>query len=168
MKYNRLRACLAATTAVAVLYALPASAETVLKWAHVYEASEPYHTCAVAASDKLKEATDGRYSIEVFPASSLGKETDINEGLGLGTVDIIYTGQLFAGRAYGPIAIGGAPYMFRDFDHWDKYRNSDLFKELAKGYDGRDRQPRRLDDLLRRAPRHLEQADQEAGGHGRA
>ncbi|MCB8839834.1 sialic acid TRAP transporter substrate-binding protein SiaP [Aurantimonas sp. VKM B-3413] len=135
MKYNRLRACLAATTAVAVLYALPASAETVLKWAHVYEANEPYNTCAVAASDKLKEATDGRYSIEVYPASSLGKETDINEGLGLGTVDIIYTGQLFAGRAYGPIAIGGAPYMFRDFDHWDKYRNSDLFKELAEGYE---------------------------------
>jgi TRAP-type C4-dicarboxylate transport system substrate-binding protein len=74
-----------------------ASAETVLKWAHVYEVSEPYHTCAVAASDLLKTATDGRYSIEVFPASSLGKEEDINEGLGLGTVDVIYTGQLFAG-----------------------------------------------------------------------
>jgi tripartite ATP-independent transporter DctP family solute receptor len=88
----------------------------------------------VAASDKLMEATDGRYSIEVFPASSLGKETDINEGLGLGTVDIIYTGQLFAGRSYGPIAIGGAPFMFRDYDHWDHYRKSDLFKQLSDGY----------------------------------
>ncbi|MFC6488303.1 sialic acid TRAP transporter substrate-binding protein SiaP [Nitratireductor sp. GCM10026969] len=115
--------------------ALPASAQTVLKWAHVYEAGEPYHTCAVEASDKLMEATDGRYSIEVFPASSLGKEVDINEGLGLGTVDIIYTGQLFAGRAYGPIAIGGAPYMFRDYEHWDKFRNSELFSELAQGYE---------------------------------
>ncbi|MDZ5698907.1 sialic acid TRAP transporter substrate-binding protein SiaP [Chelativorans sp. M5D2P16] len=115
--------------------ALPASAQTVLKWAHVYEAGEPYHTCAVEASDKLMEATDGRYSIEVFPASSLGKEVDINEGLGLGTVDIIYTGQLFAGRAYGPIAIGGAPYMFRDYEHWDQFRNSELFSELAQGYE---------------------------------
>jgi tripartite ATP-independent transporter DctP family solute receptor len=70
----------------------------------------------------------------VFPASSLGKESDINEGLGLGTVDIIYTGQLFAGRFYGPIAIGGAPFVFRDFDHWDKFRASDLFRELADGY----------------------------------
>jgi tripartite ATP-independent transporter DctP family solute receptor len=111
-----------------------ASAQTVLKWAHVYETSEPYHTCAVAASDALSTATDGRYSIEVYPASSLGKEVDINEGLGLGTVDIIYTGQLFAGLAYGPIAIGGAPYMFRDYEHWDHFRNSDLFQELAQGY----------------------------------
>ena len=46
-----------------------------------------------------------------------------------------YTGQLFAGRAYGPVAIGGAPYMFRDFDHWEKYRTSDLFQELSQGYD---------------------------------
>ena len=123
-----------ATAAMALAAPGLASAETVLKWAHVYETSEPYHTCAVAASDMLKEATAGRYSIEVFPASSLGKEVDINEGLGLGTVDLIYTGQLFAGTFYGPIAIGGAPFMFRDFDHWDKYRHSDLFKTLADGY----------------------------------
>ena len=111
------------------------AAPTTLKWAHVYESSEPYHTCAVAASDLLSKATEDRYNIEVFPASSLGKEVDINEGLGLGTVDIIYTGQLFAGRSYGPIAIGGAPFMFRDFDHWDKYRNSELFGEMSKGYE---------------------------------
>jgi tripartite ATP-independent transporter DctP family solute receptor len=127
-------AVLASSVAVCFAAIAPASAETALKWAHVYEVSEPYHTCAVAASDKLKAATGGRYSVEVFPASSLGKESDINEGLGLGTVDIIYTGQLFAGRSYGPIAIGGAPYMFRDYAHWDKYRNSDLFAELANGY----------------------------------
>ncbi|WP_102106704.1 sialic acid TRAP transporter substrate-binding protein SiaP [Oceaniglobus roseus] len=128
-------ACLAATTALTMgAMAGAAAAETKLKWAHVYEASEPYHTCAVAANDLLMEATDDRYGIEVFPASSLGKEVDINEGLGFGTVDIIYTGQLFAGRAYGPIAIGGAPFMFRDYDHWDHYRNSDLFNELSQGY----------------------------------
>ncbi len=32
------------------------------------------------------------------------------------------------------MAIGGAPYMFRDFDHWQKFRDSDLFQELAQGY----------------------------------
>ena len=68
------------------------------------------------------------------PASSLGKETDINQGLTLGTVDIIYTGQLFAGRTYGPLAIGGAPFMFRDFDHWKRYATSPLFAELSEGY----------------------------------
>jgi len=110
------------------------SAQTKLKWAHVYETSEPYHTAAVWAAGEIKKRTNGRYEVEVFPASSLGKETDINQGLTLGTVDIIYTGQLFAGRTHGPLAIGGAPYMFRDFNHWKKFSTSPLFTELSEGY----------------------------------
>jgi len=135
IKTATLKCTLAATTMLGL--ALPAvaqDADRVLKWAHVYESSEPYHTCAVAAGDQLAEATDNRLGIEVFPASSLGKEVDINEGISLGTIDIIWTGQLFAGRSYGPIAIGGAPFMFRDYDHWDAYRNSDLFADMIEGY----------------------------------
>src|SRR6476661_10096899 len=120
--------------AAALTVATGAPAQTKLKGAHVYETSEPYHTAAVWAAAEIKKRTNGRYDIEVFPASTLGKETDINQGLTLGTVDIIYTGQLFTGRTFGPLAIGGAPYMFRDFDHWQKYRNSSLFQELAEGY----------------------------------
>jgi tripartite ATP-independent transporter DctP family solute receptor len=134
------RAVLAAASAgLALTLATSANAQEpqVLKWAHVYETSEPYHTWAVWAGEELAKRTDNRWTIEVFPASSLGKETDINEGLGLGTVDVIYTGQLFAGRDYGDLAIGGSPYMFRDFDHWQAYRSSDLFLELAKGYEGK-------------------------------
>ena len=114
-----------------------AQAQTKLKFAHVYETSEPYHTQAVWAAGEIAKRTNNRYTIEVFPASSLGKETDINQGLTLGTVDIIYTGQLFAGRTYGPISIGGAPYMFRDFNHWKSFSNSPLFAELSEGYRGK-------------------------------
>ena len=151
-----LTASLAASTALAFAASLAAPAlagERDLKFAHVYEISEPYHTCAVAAGPALEAKTDGKLGIEVFPASSLGKEVDINEGLGLGTVDIIYTGQLFAGRAYGPIAIGGAPFMFRDYDHWDKYRNSPLFAELAKGY--QDATGNRIESVTYYGARHV-------------
>ena len=111
-----------------------AQAQTKLKFAHVYEVSEPYHTAALWAAAEIAKRTGNRYTIEVFPASTLGKESDINQGLTLGTVDIIYTGQLFAGRLYGPVAIGGAPFMFRDFSHWNAYAGSSLFQELADGY----------------------------------
>jgi len=123
-----------AVAALALGLSTGVAAQTKLKWAHVYEVSEPYHTAAVWAAGEIKKRTNGRYDVEVFPASTLGKETDINQGLTLGTVDIIYTGQLFAGRTHGPLAIGGAPYMFRDFDHWKKYSTSGLFGELAEGY----------------------------------
>ncbi len=137
-----------------------AHAQTKLKWAHVYETGEPYHTAAVLAANEIAKRTNNRYTVEVFPASTLGKETDINQGLTLGTVDIIYTGQLFAGRTYGPLAIGGAPFMFRDFNHWKAYSTSPLFTELAEGYRAKGRQQGRGDHLLRRSSGHFEQADQ--------
>ena len=111
-----------------------AQAQTKLKWAHVYETSEPYHKWSVWAGEEFKKKTNGKYEIQVFPASSLGKESDINQALTLGTVDIIYTGQNFAARSYGPLSIGGAPFMFRDYDHWSKYVVSPVFAELAAGY----------------------------------
>ena len=111
-----------------------AAAQTELRWGHVYEAQSPYHAWAERAAEMLEERTDGRYTIEVFPASSLGKQVDLAEGLGLGTVDIIYDGQFFAGRRYGPMAIGSAPFMFRDYAHWEAYRDSELFEDLATGY----------------------------------
>ncbi len=127
------RAALAAL-ALTLVAAAPLQAQTKLKFAHVYEVSEAYHTAAVWASGEIQKRTNNRYTMEVFPASSLGKETDINQGLTLGTVDIIYTGQLFAGRTFGPISIGGAPFIFRDFDHWKKFSTSAVFSEISDGY----------------------------------
>ena len=81
---------LMATAALAL--AGPALAQTKLKWAHVYETSEPYHTESVWAAEEIKKRTNGKFDIQVFPASSLGKETDINQGMTLGTVDMIISG----------------------------------------------------------------------------
>ncbi|KQP17226.1 sialic acid TRAP transporter substrate-binding protein SiaP [Pseudorhodoferax sp. Leaf265] len=112
-----------------------ASAQTKLKWAHVYETSEPFHKYSVWAGEEIKKRTNGKYEITVFPASTLGKEADINQGLTLGTVDIVLTGASFAGRSYTPLSISYFPFIFRDAEHQLKYATSDVFKELAKGYD---------------------------------
>lgn len=128
-----LRAAVVAAFALAT--ALPAEAQTRLRFAHVYEVSEPYHTEALWAAEEIAKRTSNRWRIEVFPASALGNEPAINEGLTLGTIDMIYTGTAFAGSRFRPIAISNAPYVFRDFDHWLAYRNSDLLKELMAGYD---------------------------------
>ncbi|MFZ9510576.1 MAG: TRAP transporter substrate-binding protein DctP, partial [Burkholderiaceae bacterium] len=111
-----------------------AQAQTKLKWAHVYETSEPYHKWSVWAADEFKKRTNGKYEIQVFPASSLGKESDINQGLQLGTVDIILTGASFAARSFPRLAVSYYPFTFRDADHVLKYAKSDVFRELAEGY----------------------------------
>ncbi len=55
-------------------------AQTALKWAHVYETSEPFpYQSHVWAAEEIAKRTEGRYKIDVFPASQLGKEADINQ-----------------------------------------------------------------------------------------
>ena len=132
---KRLALSLIAACALAAAVAAPAVAQTKLKWAHVYETSEPFHKHSVWAAEEIKKRTNGKYDIQVFPASSLGKESDINQGLQLGTVDIILTGASFAGNSYKPLAITYFPFIFRDAEHQLKYARSDVFRELAKGYD---------------------------------
>src|SRR3954470_19405081 len=110
-------------------------AQTKLKWAHVYETSEPFHTASVWAAQEIGKRTNGRYTVDVYPASQLGKEADINQGLSLGSVDIIISGSSFAAKSFPPIGVTYYPYTFRDADHLLAYTKSDIFRELAKGYE---------------------------------
>src|SRR3954468_18432269 len=112
----------------------PASAQTKLKWAHVYETSEPFHKWSVWAAGEIEKRTNGRYHIDVFPASSLGKESDINQGLTLGTVDMIISGLSFAARTMPRLGVGYYPYTFRDGDHLIAGAKSPPFKEMTDEY----------------------------------
>jgi tripartite ATP-independent transporter DctP family solute receptor len=128
------RTLLGASLAAPALLGRAAQAQTRLRWAHVYETNEAYHTEALWAAQQIAARTSNRWAIEVFPASALGNEPTINQGLALGTVDMIYTGVAFAGATYRPIAMGNAPYVFRDYGHFSAYRDSDLLRDLMAGY----------------------------------
>jgi tripartite ATP-independent transporter DctP family solute receptor len=111
-----------------------AVAQTKLKWAHVYETSEPYHKWSVWAAGEIEKRTAGKYHIDVFPASTLGKESDLNQGMTLGTVDMIISGLSFAARTMPRIGVGYYPYTFRDGEHLIKFSKSPLFKEMVDEY----------------------------------
>lgn len=123
-----------ASTATAAFGITTQATADELKFAHVYETSHPLHSAALMAAELFAERTDGRHSIEVFPASSLGVEAALNEALGLGTVDIIYTGGGFAGTIYGDAALTDYPFTLRNLKHWEAYYASDLFADVAEGY----------------------------------
>jgi len=120
--------------AAALVAAVPVAAQQKLKWAHVYETSEPYHTESVWAAAEIKKRTNGKFDIEVFPASTLGKETDINQGMTLGTVDMIISGPSFAARSYPRLGISYYPFIFRDADHLIAYSKSPIFAEMVQEF----------------------------------
>ncbi len=124
----------AAVLATTALTAGNALAQQKLKWAHVYETSEPYHTQSVWAAEEIKKRTNGKFDITVHPASSLGKETDINQGMALGTIDMIISGPSFAARSYPRLGIAYYPFIFRDADHLLAYSKSPVFNEMIEGF----------------------------------
>jgi tripartite ATP-independent transporter DctP family solute receptor len=121
-------------TALSVVSGVAFAQPVKLKWAHVYETSEPYHKWSVWAAGEIEKRTNGKYHIDVFPASSLGKESDINQGLTLGTVDLIISGLSFAARTMPRLGVGYYPYSFRDGDHLIKWAKSDAFKSMTDEY----------------------------------
>ncbi len=128
---------LAAVGAMALgtlLVSTSALAQQKIKWAHVYETSEPFHTESVWAAEEIKKRSNGKFDIQVFPASTLGKETDINQGLTLGTVDMIISGPSFAARTYPRFGIAYYPFIFRDGDHLIAYSKSPVFQEMVKEF----------------------------------
>ncbi len=123
-----------AALSVGLMAGTSAFAQQKLKWAHAYEASEPYHTESVWAAEEIKRRSNGKFDIQVFPASSLGKESDINQGLTLGTVDMIISGTSFAARAYPRLGIAYYPFIFRDGDHLLAYSRSPVFKDMVEDF----------------------------------
>jgi len=136
MKKNSTIMTLAITFALTlgILGSSSAWAQQKLKWAHVYETNEPFHTESVWAAEEIKKRTNGKFEIQVFPASSLGKETDINQGLTLGTVDMIISGPSFAARSYPRLGIAYYPFIFRDGDHLIAYSKSPVFQEMVNEF----------------------------------
>ena len=123
-------AALVATT----FFALPAAAQTTLKWAHIFEVSEPFHTEAVWAAEEIAKRTEGRYKIDVFPAAQLGNEVALDQGLTLGTIDMVILTNGFAANKYPAIGVTYFPFTFRDAQHLLNYTGSDVYKKLTAGY----------------------------------
>ena len=113
---------------------MPAAAQTKLKFAHVYETGEAFHKEALWAAAEIAKRTNNKYQIDVFPASALGNEQQIAQAMPLGTIDMAYIGASFVGATYKPISIVNAPYIWRDFDHWKAYSQSQFLTELTDGY----------------------------------
>lgn len=124
------------TLAVATLAAVagPALAQQTIKFAHVYEANTLYNEAALWIADEIEARSDGAYEVDVFPSSQLGNEETITEGLQIGSIQMAYTGPTFLGQFHKPMAISEAPFIWKDYDHWKTYQDSDIFADVSQGY----------------------------------
>lgn len=66
--------------------------QIVFKLAFNQTDQHPQYKAGVEFGKRLEEATDGRYSIKVYPNEQLGTQSDVIQNLSNGTVELMYVG----------------------------------------------------------------------------
>jgi tripartite ATP-independent transporter DctP family solute receptor len=127
------------TSLLVVLVTMVASrvgANEPIVFGHMWEEETAQHRELVRAAQEVERRLDGRYHLDIFPKGQLGAtDAQLVEGFRNGTTGMSFFNVGHAATIYPPIAIGGAPFTFRDFAHWDAFRRSELFAELKAGFE---------------------------------
>lgn len=105
----------------------------VLKLGHIATETQPYHEAAVKFSEMVKERTNGNVDIQIFPASQLGNQRDLLEGLQLGTVDITLSSSAVLANFLPQCQVLDMPFIFTSNEHVYKVVDGPLAQEIYKG-----------------------------------
>ncbi|MCL6610611.1 MAG: TRAP transporter substrate-binding protein [Peptococcaceae bacterium] len=102
-----------------------------LKIATMTPANHMYSQGAQRFADLIKERTNGRIEITVYPDGQLGKgERELLEALQQGTVDL-YVGSTGPVGGFSPsMLIVDIPFLFRDYNHVDKVLDGPIGRQL--------------------------------------
>lgn len=104
-----------------------------LKLGHVSAPTHPYHIQAELAAKDVFKRTGGEVQIHVFPSSQLGQQREMNEGLQLGTLDIVLTSSAVLAQFAPKVQVIDLPYIFRDREHAYTVFDGPLADEIYKG-----------------------------------
>lgn len=124
-------ACLAATVVLASGFE-PAAAETVIKLGNVQPPNMIVQQGLQRFADLVAERSAGELKVEIFPASQLGTEQEILEGVQLGTVHMFEGSAGSAGRFLPALEAFAHPFLWRDLDHMLAVARGEIGAELSQ------------------------------------
>ncbi len=124
------RFALSALAAAAMAVALPAAAQTVLKFSHTDQQAGARQAAAQVFAKKVEELTQGRYKVQVFCCSQLGNDPKNIEQLALGGIDFTVSGT----GSYAPhvptLNLTALPYLVESYQQgWKLYDESKWLKD---------------------------------------
>lgn len=117
-----------AATAEATAAAEVSSEPIVLEVAHMYSTDDSHHAALEKANEYLKEQTDGRISLNIYPNGTYGDQANCIQAVRMNTLDIFHT-SYNADYVKEASALQG-PYLFRDYAHWKLFKESDIKDEI--------------------------------------
>jgi tripartite ATP-independent transporter DctP family solute receptor len=111
-----------------------ATAEYIWKFGHGFSDTHPVNTFAVRAAAKIKQDTDGKVDISVFPNSQLGGDSDLLSQVRSGAIDFFSTGGLIFATLVPIAAINGTGFAFKNADAVWPAMDGELGALIRKGF----------------------------------
>jgi tripartite ATP-independent transporter DctP family solute receptor len=115
--------------AVLMAWCAPAlAADVTIKLGHLQAPANHQQAAALRFAELVKEKTQGRYEVKVFPAAQLGNARDMLEAVRQGNLEMTMFGSDLLEPVFPAIGAFGLPFI------WDR----DKAKRLLQGDVGRD------------------------------
>lgn len=111
---------------------VPAQQPIVIKLGNVQATADIVQTGLKKFADLAGERTKGQLQVQIFPASQLGTEQELLEGVQLGTVHMFEGSTGSVGRFLPDLEAFAAPYVWRDVDHMLKTVRGPIGQGLAE------------------------------------
>ena len=89
----------------------------VIKLGNVQATADIVQTGLKKFADLVAERTKGQLQVQIFPASQLGTEQELLEGVQLGTIHMFEGSSGSVGRFLPDLEAFAAPFVWRDVDH---------------------------------------------------
>lgn len=122
----------ASALTLAAAFGVPALAATNLRFAHFSPTSDPNHVTATGFAEKVAAATNGDFTVEIFPSSQLGGEVDAVEGMLLGTIDMTVPSAAVIANWVPEMNVLNMPFAFRDWDHYTEIAQGPLLERIIE------------------------------------
>ena len=109
----------------------PAAVEPIqIRLSHVVAEDHPIHIALLETAEKLKEQSNGKYELVIFPNSTYANYKDSLQAVRMNSLEMccLDSAMDFLPET-GALLV---PYIFRDLDHWESFTNSDFSKELRE------------------------------------
>jgi len=130
--------CLASLIAVFFFgsaWAQPQDTRT-MRLASAVPMDHPYNIGARKFADLIKERTNGRIEIKLYPSNQLGKgEREMTEGVQQGAIDLLVSSTGPLGGFSPSINILDFPFLFRDFTHVDLVLDGPIGRKLLDDFE---------------------------------
>src|SRR5436309_15687229 len=105
----------AASATVAMPWVAKGAAEFQLKYANNSPTAHPLNVRAVEAMERIKQETNGRVEIQIFPNNQLGSDTDMLSQLRSGAIEFFTLSGLILSTLVPVASINGLGFIWENY-----------------------------------------------------